>query len=128
MIEGLMSEIIRLIKLHAKVIPRSHYKSNVKPYWCPELTALKRQKVYSYRNWCEAGKPRNPDNPMYRANKVAKNLFRKRIKRISREYGERKIDEAIKSAELDHSVFWKMLKREKDGPKIKTPSIKTPDG
>ena len=126
-VEGLMSEIIRLIKHHAKVIPRSKYKGNVKPYWCPELTALKRQKIHAYRNWCEAGKPRNPDNPMYRANKVAKNLFRKRIKRISKEYDGRKIDEAIKSAELDHSVFWKMLKREKDGPKIKTPSIKSPD-
>ena len=127
-IEGLLAEIIVLVKRHERAVPKSRYKCNVKPYWCPELNALKREKVQAYRNWCGAGRPRDPQSPEYIANKQAKNLFRKRIKRISREYDESKIEEAIKSAELNHSVFWKLLKREKDGPKIKSPSIKTPGG
>ena len=83
-IEGLLAEIIELVKRHARAVPKSRYKCNVKPYWCPELNALKREKVQAYRNWCGAGRPRDPQSPEYIANKQAKKLFRKRIKRISR--------------------------------------------
>ena len=61
-----------------------------------------------------AGRPRENDNPLCYANKMAKKNFKKRIKQISREYEEEKVVKAVKSAELDHTIFWKMLKRERE--------------
>ena len=34
----------------------------------------------------------------------------------------------MECAEVDQNVFWRMLKRERDGPKVKTPSIKDKHG
>ena len=65
---------------------------------------------------------------LFRAHKLAEKVFRKKLKKLSKEYDDQKIDEAIKKAELDRNVFWKMLKRERDGPKVKTPSIKNKGG
>ena len=45
MVDQLMADIIGTIKFHESAIPRSRYKSNIKPYWCPELNHLKRVKV-----------------------------------------------------------------------------------
>ena len=59
---------------------------------------------------------------------MAKKNFKRRIKQISREYEEEKVAKAVKSAELDHNTFWKMLKRERDGPHIKTSSVKNKAG
>ena len=117
-----------LIKKHDKQIPRTRYKKNIKPYWCEELNSLKRIKVDAFKAWCSAGRPREVNNPFYIRNKDAKRNFRKRIKHLSKEYDEKKISDAIKSAEIDRSIFWKMLKRERDGPRVKTPSIKNDQG
>ena len=97
-------------------------------YWCPELDTLKQTKVHAFREWVAAGRPRDVTNPLTIANRDAKKTFRKRIKQIFREYDEQKISGAVRSAEVDQTVFWKMLKRERDGPRVKTPSIKDPSG
>ena len=57
---------------------------------------------------------------------MAKKNFRKRLKLISREYDKAKVAEAVKKAELDHTTFWKMLKRERARPRVKNPSVKNP--
>ena len=127
-IDKCFNDLVAVIKTHEKSVPRSRYRKYVKSFWCAELGDLKRQKVEAYRNWTEHGKPRDPTNPFYISNKEAKKAFRKRIKRISSEYDDEKIKEAIEKAELDKNIFWKMLKRERDGPRVKTPSIKNPEG
>ena len=127
-IDNFMQELVGIIKHHERAIPKSKFKSNIKPFWCSELNALKKGKIMAYRNWINAGRPRDPDNDLFLANKTAKKLFRKRLKTLSREYDDEKIREAVKKAELDQTTFWKMLKRERDGPKDKTPSIKDHTG
>ena len=127
-VDDLMDEIIRVVKVYEKVVPKARYRKNIKSYWCPELDSLKRVKVQAFHAWVNEGRPRNPCNPLYQANKIAKKKFRKRLKLISKEYEERKVAEAVKKAELDHTTFWKMLKREREGPRVKTPSIKNKAG
>ena len=46
----------------------------------------------------------------------------------AKKYEEKKIAEAARSAEFDRASFWKLPKRERDGPGLKTPSIKNQDG
>ena len=127
-IDCLMQDLIGIIKFHERVIPKPKYKSNIKPYWCPELNALKQAKIRAYREWSNAGRPRDPNDILFQANKHAKKLFRKRLKTISRAYDEEKISDAVKKAELDQTTFWKLLKRERDGPRSKTSSIKDHTG
>ena len=123
-----MNDIINAVKTHEKAIPKSRFRKNVKSYWCNELDNLKRAKVKAFREWEREGRPRDPQNPFTIANKTAKKVFRKRLKVIAKEYEEEKIMKAIESAEIDRNVFWKLLKRERDGPKLKTPSIKNNAG
>ena len=128
LIDDTLQGMIELIKHHEKAIPRSRFRANIKSYWCPELDALKQTKVYAFRLWLEAGRPRDINNQLYINNKLAKKNFRNRLKQIAREYDEEKVRKAALNAEIDHTAFWKMLKRERDGPCAKTPSIKDPVG
>ena len=128
LVEYSVEQLVRMIRHHDQQIPRSRFKRNIKPFWCDELNELKRQKILAYKAWCRGGRPRDPTNVLFINNRVAKRNFRRRIKRISKEYDEKKITEAIKSAEMDRSIFWKILKRERDGPKIRTPSVKNSQG
>ena len=127
-IDSLMQELLDNIREHELVIPKSRFRRHIKSYWCPELNELKRVKVHAFRNWVNAGRPREATNALFMANKQAKKVFRKRLKQIAKEYDEDKVNKAVQSAELDNKVFWKMLKRERDGPCAKTPSIKDPTG
>ena len=127
-VDRFMQEIISQIKKHERNVPKSRYRKNIKSYWCPELDTLKRVKINAFREWVSAGKPRDPNDHLFIMNKEAKKNFRKRLKGIARAYDEEKISEAVRSAEVDHTVFWRMLKRERDGPRVKTPSIKDPNG
>ena len=110
------------------MIPVSKFRANIKPFWCKELKYLKREKVNAYSEWSNAGKPRDTNHHLYHRNKVAKKCFRKRLKQISKGYDERKIEVAARSAEFDRTHFWRLLKRERDGPKIKKPSVKNQNG
>ena len=123
-IDAILQELIDAVKECEKVIPKSRFKSNIKSYWCPELSNLKRAKVQVFREWVAAGRPREANNALYEANKQAKKNFRRRLKQLATEYDKEKVRAAVQSAELDNKVFWKMLKRERDGPCAKTPSIK----
>ena len=127
-IDETIEKLISLIRIHDKKVPRTSFKKNIKPYWCDELDHLKKLKVNAFRKWCNAGRPRDNTNPLYEQNKVAKRNFRRRIKQISRSYDEQKISDAIRCSEIDRTIFWKLLKRERDGPMVKTPSIKNVHG
>ena len=127
-VDALMDDIIKAIKVHEKSIPVSQYKSNVKPYWCPELSHLKYVKVRAYRAWVNAGRPRDNTSILYQEDKKAKKDFRRRLKQISRDYDNEKMKKSVESAEIDHNVFWRLLKRERDGPRVRTPSIKNKHG
>ena len=127
-VDNLMNDIIRAIKTHEKSIPVSQFKRNIKSYWCPELSLLKYNKVQAYREWCKGGRPRDRSNHLFQANNRAKKDFRKLLKQISRQYEDDKLRKAVESSELDHTAFWRLLKRERDGPRVKTPSIKNLDG
>ena len=128
LIDSTIDKLIKLIKTQDKQVPRTRFKKNLKSFWCEELNVLKKLKIQAFKKWCEAGRPNDPDNQLYIQIKIAKKNFRRRIKQVSREYDEKKISDAIKNSEVDRTVFWKMLKRERDGPRIKTPSIKNSQG
>ena len=50
--------------------------------------------------------------------------FCKKLRQCSKIYEEEKVNKIIKSAEVDNLRFWKALKRETAGPKVKIPAVK----
>ena len=58
-----------------------------------------------------AGRPRAVDNVTWVEHKKAKREFSKEIRRVSREYENQQILQAVKDAELNKNSFWKVVKK-----------------
>ena len=108
-IDGAFTDLTDAIQKVAKTLPHSVYKKHLKPYWSKELTTLKGKKVASYNRWVLAGRPRNHDNALFLEYKADKKVFQSTIRRLSKEYENRQILEAVRSAEVNRNHFWKLV-------------------
>ena len=63
LIDSAFHEVNAIIRAAEHVIPKSKISPHIKPYWCPELARLKRNKVDRFREWCNAGRSRDSNNP-----------------------------------------------------------------
>ena len=91
-------------------LPHSCYKKNLKPFWNKELSSLKLKKVQSYRQWVSAGRPRAADNILFIQYKSNKRIFHRAIKKLSKEYEEKEIFDAVKLSEINRNYFWRLIK------------------
>ena len=110
-IDDAFSRIVSTLKSASRAIPTSKYRPNLKPFWSPELTDLKTKKVSKFRAWVATGRPRTPDAITWVEHKLAKKEFARALRRISKEYENRVMVEAIESSTTDKSVFWQHLKK-----------------
>ena len=108
-IDHAFTEIINAIRSVSETFPHSKYKRNLKPYWNEELSQLKYNKVVSYRKWVLAGRPRSQLNPLFIEYKSDKKLFHSSLKRLSKEYENQEILEAVKTAEINRNSFWRLI-------------------
>ena len=127
-IDSAITQVIEIIKSAEKVIPKTCYKSHIKPYWSPALNELKKQKILRYREWCDADRPRDLDNSIRITNCAAKKAFRTHLKLLAKSYEEEKINEAVRKAEIDKTGFWRMLRKTKENNKISISAIKNQNG
>ena len=74
----------------ARGLPRTKFKSHVKPYWTAELTELKRLKVITYREWVDAARPRADGDLVYTEYKRAKKIFASALRTIAKNMKIRK--------------------------------------
>ena len=102
---------VQALTLASKVIPTSCYRPNLKPFWNTELDDLKKIKVVKFKIWKNEGRPRNKDAKSWIEHKSAKKHFLKAIKKISKDYENKRMIEAIESNTTDRSVFWRHLKK-----------------
>ena len=116
-VDDLVHKLVTTLRRHEANLPTARFRQNVKPYWCRELDDLKKVKVENFKRWKEAGRPRDRNNRLRQANLESKKLFRRRLKRISKEYEEQKITEAIHK-------FWRMLKGVRTGKKASINTVK----
>ena len=128
LIDKILDETIAALKLAEKKIPVSRYKSNLKPYWCPALSTLKKVKVEAYRIWVAAGRPRQKGNQLLIEHKAAEKEFRRKLKCLEKEYEDEKILKASQSAECDKNYFWRLIKKEKSGDRSSFTAIKNAGG
>ena len=127
-IDDAFDTLANVLIRNANKLPKTSFNRKVKPFWCDELSNLKRLKVKAYREWCAAGRCRDADDVLWIRNKQCKKNFAKRIRQISKAYDDERIQEAIRCAEVDKDVFWRILRKIREGPKIKVPSVKDEGG
>ena len=69
------------------------------------MNALERDKIGSYNHWVRANKPRDPNNPLWRAYKKAKKAFATELKILSKKYDDEEIAHAVGPPKLIEAFF-----------------------
>ena len=115
-VDDTFPRLIDAIHTISNTLPHSRFKKNLKPFWNSELSLLKNKKVTSYNKWVSAGRPRASNSELFAEYKIDKKLFHSTLKRLSKEYENREILEAIKSAELNRNSFWKLVNTARKNP------------
>ena len=123
-LDAIIKEVIDILRECEKAIPVTSFKNHLKPYWCPELDTLKKNKIKCHKAWCSEGRPRDYFHPLKAANRDAKKAFNKRLKALSKAYERNEINEAIRKSEIDRNAFWKLLKKKRAGRKSEISAIK----
>ena len=123
-LDAIIKEVIDFLREGEKAIPVTSFKNHLKPYWCPELDTLKKNKIKCHKAWCSEGRPRDYSHPLKAANRDAKKAFNKRLKALSKAYERNEINEAIRKSEIDRNAFWKLLKKKRAGRKSEISAIK----
>ena len=123
-----IEDFVGKMKSASHKIPSSKFRKHIKPYWNSSLSDLKKAKVTSYRKWVEGNRPRDEGNVLRIAYKHSKKLFRAELKRLSKNYEDDQIAQAVKAAEIDRGQFWKLVKKSRKGGGGKIASIKRKDG
>ena len=112
----------------AKNIPTSKFRKHLRPYWNDRMNALKRDKTESYSTWVRANKPRDPNNPLWRSYKNAKKVFATELKTLSKKYDDEQIAHAVRAAEVDRGLFWRLVKKSRKVNGNKISAIKNSEG
>ena len=97
------------------VLPKTKFRSFLKPYWDQKLRDLHAVMRHRRRSWIVAGKPRGDNHVSYREYKNVKCQFRSQHRKCAEKYLNdlnKDIDEA---AELDCAFFWKKVNKKRKG-------------
>ena len=127
-IDDAIEMIVDVLMTASKIIPTSCYRPNLKPFWNSELDDLKRIKVIKFRIWRDEGRPRNKESKSWIEHKDAKKQFLRVIKKISKDYENKRMIEAIESNSTDRSIFWRHLKKCRGSAGSKILAIKDSSG
>ena len=109
-IDHLFDDIVKVLHDSAKIIPRSRYVKHLKPYWCEELSGLKKEKMYWYKKWRDEGRTRDENDHARKQMKITKRKFCKRLRQLSQEYHNRMVAEATQKAEMNRNDFWRFMR------------------
>ena len=127
-IDGIIEKLNACLKDSAKVIPTSRFRAHLRPYWNDTLTALKRAKIDKFRRWVAAGRPKGPGNQLWEEHKQAKKDFTKELRGLSKLYEDEQVANAVKAANHDRGLFWKLVKKSRGSGGNKTSGIRNKQG
>ena len=95
----------------SKALPASKFNKALKPYWNQNLTALCHEKKLAHEAWKNAGKPREPENEIYKKYKDAKRVFRSAHRRSIYDYEKENMEKLAKSQDIDQRFFWHLVNK-----------------
>ena len=103
--------IVRKIHSASGSVPVTKFRRNLKPYWSDTLSVLKKDKVSKFNVWKREGRPRGPESPSFKRHKEAKKAFSKELRKLSKQYEDAEVLEAVNSATVNKTYFWNLLKK-----------------
>ena len=113
-VDYIIELIIGILIKYAENIPVTKFRRHLKPFWNKRLTALKKIKVEKFNIWKHAGRPRSREDPLLIEHKAAMKQFSKELRRVSREYENEEVFNAVSAAQTDRNAFWKIVKRSRN--------------
>ena len=123
-LDNLVNQTVEVMRVAEKSVPFSKFRKHLRPYWCADLDILKKHKMKCYREWCDAGKPRDHEN-IFRINNIAaKKNFNKCLRHLKKQYEDENIKKASSAADIDKNTFWQILKRERSNGKSSINAIR----
>ncbi|MCG7877806.1 MAG: hypothetical protein N0C90_15945, partial [Candidatus Thiodiazotropha endolucinida] len=109
-IDNVLSNMTNEVKSTAlQCFPEKQFKHFLKPYWSDQLNTLHKDMRQKRADWLICGRPRGIESSAYNIYKNAKRLFRKKHRHAIDEYFRKKVDEIDKCAEVDSSLFWRLV-------------------
>ena len=112
-IEHIACDLIDAMKSHGTSLPQVKYDKRLKPYWNENLSILSKSNKKAWRNWVNAGRPRDPEHVLYRAYKEAKRVFRSEQRRKVFEYEKDQMSEISLNQDIDQKFFWYLVNRKR---------------
>ena len=98
-----------IIEVSDSVLPKSQFKSYLKPYWDSNLKDLHAAMRGERRNWIRDGRPRGHNHISYREYKATKCLFPAYHRKCAEQFLTELDSDIDQAAELDSAVFWKKV-------------------
>ena len=126
-IDECINQMVRTLTSASTELPRTKFKNNVRPYWNPTLTKLKRVKVECHRLWRDAQCPRG-EIQLYLNHKQARKNFMNELRQVKKDYERREIDEIIFAAHSNKTKFWKKVKKSRQSSQNDVYAIRHPSG
>ena len=123
-IDNSFDSMVNAIHSAALIVPRSKFVKHLKPYWCNELTRLKKENMTWFKRWKEEGRSLDENNITRMRMKATKKAFCKRVKQLSKSYYNQMVAEAASKAELNLNDFWKFVRNIKGKKKNSFNAIK----
>ena len=123
-IDNAFDSMVIAIHTAALIVPRSKFIKHLKPFWCNELTILKRDKMTWFKRWKEEGRSLDDNNFTRIRMKATKKAFCKRVKQLSKSYYNQMVAEAASKADLNLNDFWKFVRNIKGKKKSSFNAIK----
>ena len=100
--------IVDILHKAAESIPKSKCVSHLKPFWNNELNELKGDKMVWFNRWMIEGRTKSPDNHVRQEMLRSKKVFSK--------------------GEINHKDFWRLLKKSREGCKVRVNTIRNQQG
>jgi len=113
-IDNLCNSLIYVVKnVSDECIPKSTYKSFLKPYWTKDIKLLHKEQKRLRSIWITDGRPRGMEHVSYFNYKQAKKIFAKTLHIAAEAHDEAKYDDINVAHDMDIRKFWKYVNRRK---------------
>ena len=110
-LDNFTCDLVDTIKKYSAILPQVKFDKRLKPYWCDHLSALSKTNKVAWRNWVNAGRPRDPENELHKEYKNAKRQFRSEQRRKMFNYEKEQMRDITINQNIDQKYFWFLVNR-----------------
>ena len=112
-LEVFVDDLTRTVNEASGTLKQTKFSKALKPYWNVVLSELIKKKKATYRQWVNAGRPRDENNLIWKEYKCAKKEFRRCQREAIYNYEISNMEQLAASCTLDQRYFWYTMNKNK---------------